>query len=99
MSFYAVILKTAERCSITEQERLRVQALFPRSKVFSLRFECDDNVEENITYTGVNTSISFLAVHAGTTLLEAKKRLAEVQATGRFPGANIRKMQVKLVYP
>jgi hypothetical protein len=27
-----------------------------------------------------------------------KKRLAEVNATGRFPGANIRRMQAKLVY-
>jgi hypothetical protein len=96
--FYAVILKTAERCTVTEGERLKAQALFPRSKVFSTRFQCDENIEENITYTNVDGKFGFLAVHAGTTLEEAKKRLAEVNATGRFPGANIRKMQAKLVY-
>lgn len=96
--FYAVILKTTERCNVTEEERLQAQALFPRSKVFSMRFQCDENVEENISYTNVDGKFGFLAVHAGTTLEEAKRRLAEVNATGRFPGANIRKMQAKLVY-
>lgn len=96
--FYAVILKTAERCSIAEEERLRIQALFPRSKVFSTRFECDDE-EEFISYTNVNDKFGFLAVYAGATLAEAKKRLAEVNATGQFSGANIRKMQVVLVSP
>src|SRR5262245_18208889 len=96
--FYAVILKTTERCTVTEEERLQAQALFLRSKVFSVRFQCDDNIEENITYTNVDIKFGFLAVHAGTTLEEAKKRLAEVNAMGRFPGANIRKMQAKLVY-
>jgi hypothetical protein len=98
-SFYAVILKTTEPCMITEEERLQAQALFPRSKVFSMRFQCSDNFEENITYTNVDAKFGFIAVYAGTTLEEAKKRLAEVNATGRFPGANIRKMQAKLVYP
>lgn len=97
--FYAVILKTAERCTITEEERLQAQGLFPRSKVFSVRFECDDNVEENISYTNVNEKFGFLAVHAGQTLKEANARLAEVRAAGRFPGANIRRMQARLVYP
>jgi hypothetical protein len=96
--FYAVILKTTEPCIVTEEERLQVQALFPRSKVFSLRFQCDEKIEENITYSNVDVKFGFLAVHAGTTLEEARKRLAEVRATGRFPGANIRKMQAKLVY-
>jgi hypothetical protein len=96
--FYAVILKTAEPCAVTEEERLQAQALFPRSKVFSMRFQCDDNIEENISYTNVDARFGFLAVHAGTTLEEARKRLAEVNATGRFPGANIRKMQAKLMY-
>ena len=98
-SFYAVILKTAERCTITEDERLQAQRRFPQTKVFSMRFYCDDNIEENISYTNVNDKFGFLAVYAGQTLKEAKARLAEVKATGRFPGANIRKMQAKLVYP
>jgi hypothetical protein len=96
--FYAVILKTTKRCAVTEEERLQAQALFPRSKVFSMRFQCDDNIEENISYTNIDVKFGFLAVHAGSTLEEAKKRLAEVNATGRFPGANIRKMQAKLIY-
>lgn len=98
MPFYAVMLKTAPRCSIGETERVQVQALFPRSKVFSERFECDDNIEENISYTNVDPAFSFLAVHAGATLKEAKNRLAAVKATRRFPGATIRKMQAKLIY-
>lgn len=69
--FYAVILKTAERCTITEEERLQAQGLFRRSKVFSMRFQCDDNVEESIGYTNVNDKFGFLAVHAGQTLKEA----------------------------
>jgi hypothetical protein len=98
-TFYTVILKTTERCVITEDERLRVQALFPGSKVFSMRFNCDDDVEENVSYTNVNDKFGFLAVYAGRTLKEAKARLEQVKAAGRFPGANIRKMQAMFVYP
>jgi len=98
-SFYAIILKTAERCTITEKERLQVQALLAKSKVFSMRFSCDDDIEENISYTNVNDKYGFLAVYAGRTMKEARARLEEVKATGQFPGANIRKMQAKLVYP
>ncbi len=97
--FYAVILKTAQPCTITEEVRLETQTLFPQSKVFSTRFYCDENIEENISYTNINDQFGFLAVHAGTSLKEANQRLAEVKALGRFPGANIRKMQVKLVSP
>ncbi|HWA38699.1 MAG TPA: hypothetical protein VG873_12605 [Burkholderiales bacterium] len=97
--FYAVILKTAERCAIAEEERLQAQALFPRDKVFSMRFQCDDDIEEKISYTNVNDRFGFLAVYAGRTAKEANVRLAEVKATGRFPGANVRRMQARLVYP
>lgn len=97
--FYAVILKTAERCTISEAERLQAQELFPQNKVFSMRFYCDENIEENISYTNVNDKFGFLAVYAGRTLNEANARLAEVKTTVRFPGANIRKMQARLVYP
>jgi hypothetical protein len=98
-SFYAILLKSADRCTIAEEERLRAQELFPQSKVFSMRIHCDENIEENISYTNVNEEFGFLAVYAGRTWKEAKARLAEVKATGRFPGANIRKMQARLVYP
>jgi hypothetical protein len=97
--FYAVILKTAARCSIPEADRADVQKLFPRSKVFSTRFQCDDDVEENVAYTNVNEAYGFIAVYAGRTAKEAKARLVEVKATARFPGANIRKMQAKIVAP
>lgn len=98
-TFYAIILKTAERCTIAENERLQVQTLFPKRKVFSMRFSCDDDVEENITYTNVNDKFGFLAVYGGATMKDAKARLAEVLATGKFAGANIRKMQAKRVFP
>ena len=97
--FYAIILKTAARCTIPESDRLEVQKLFPSSKVFSERFNCDDDSEESIRYTNVNEQYSFLAVHAGATAKEANKLLSEVKATGKFPGANIRKMQGVFVFP
>jgi hypothetical protein len=97
--FYAVILRTTARCSLTEAERLQAQALFPGRKVFATRFYCGEDIEENISYTNVDEKYGFLAVHAGTTLEDARKLLRDVQAMGRYPGANIRKMQAKLVYP
>ena len=97
--FYAIILKTIEPCSISEKERLKVQALFPRSKVFFVRFGCIDDIEEYIRYTNVNDKVGFLAVYAGATVKEANVRLSEVKATGKFPGANIRKMQAVVVFP
>jgi hypothetical protein len=97
--FYAVILKTVPACSVTEAERTATQALWPGHKVFATRFGCDDNPEENITYTNVNAKVGFIAVYAGTTSAEANRLLAAVKATGRFPGANIRRMQAVLVYP
>lgn len=97
--FYAIILRTGARCKIKESERLRVQQLFPRNKVFMTRFECDDNPENNITYTNVDDKHGFLAVYAGATLAEAKKFLTKVKAASQFPGANIRKMQAVLIYP
>lgn len=97
--FYAVILKTATRCTVAEKERADVQALFPANKVFSMRFYCDEDVEEAISYTNVNDQFAFLAVHAGASKADGNKMLEAVRASGRFPGANVRKMQAKLVYP
>ncbi len=97
--FYAIILKTVERCSLAEPERLQAQALFPRNKVFGTRFYCGEDIEENISYTNVDEKHGFLAVYAGATMADAKKLMHDVEASGRFPGANIRKMQAKLVYP
>ena len=33
-----------------------------------MRFQCDDDIEENISYTNVNDKYAFLAVYAGATL-------------------------------
>lgn len=95
--FHAVILRTAAKCSISEDERLEAQRLFPSNKVFSTRFGCED--EETITYGNVDPQWGFLAVHAGAGMAEARKLLERVKATGKFPGANIRRMEAVLVYP
>ena len=97
--YYAVILRSARPCAIPERDRAAAQALFPGQKVFSHRFECDDDVENNVTYTGVNRSAGFLAVYAGRNRQQASAMLARVARTGRFPGANLRRMQVVFVFP
>src|ERR1043165_3180608 len=61
--FWAVILRTADPCTIQDKERAAAQALFPRNKVFHTRFECDGDVENNVTYTNVNAKFGFLAVY------------------------------------
>ncbi|MFN2577625.1 MAG: hypothetical protein ABR607_08045 [Pyrinomonadaceae bacterium] len=95
--FYAVILKTAERCSIPDQERVSVQALFPRNKVFLDRFDCGP--EDNITYSTVDHKYTILAVYGGSTKRQAQSILAHARTNGRFPGAYLKRMQVVLVHP
>ena len=93
--FYAIILKSVgtseDDCDVfvPESERLAVQALFPDHKVFSSR--CPD--VETLFYTNVNSKHRIMAVYAGTTLVEARRLLESVKATGKFPGANIRRMR------
>ncbi len=101
--FYAIILKSMSArsgdasadCSshFSEGERLEVQSLFPDRKVFASRFDCLDNT---VFYTNVDARYNFLAVYAGETEREARQVLRKVQSTGRFPEANIRRMQVRL---
>lgn len=98
-SFFAVILRSGARCSITEADRAPVQAGFPDRKVFAERAMCEDDVENNVAYTGVSDSVSFLAVFAGRDRPAADSALAEVQRSGRFPGANLRRMQVVFMIP
>ena len=103
--FYAVILKrvhvAAENCDkfISEEDRLSAQALFPHRKVFTSR-RCADAGE--VGYSNVNDTDAtddhgrpseFMAVYARATLAEANRMLAAVKATGKFPGANIRRMR------
>jgi hypothetical protein len=93
--FYAVVLKSMKaddaNCEafIPEEERLRVQALFPRQKVFSTR--CVEPGE--LYYTNISANQRFMAVYAGRTRAEAARTLAAVKATGQFPGANLRRMR------
>jgi hypothetical protein len=103
-SFYAIILQSMkvneDNCDvfIPERDRLAAQALFPDHKVFTSR--CFDT--ENLFYTdetaprkGTNISDThrIMAVYAARTLAEAKRFLESVKATGKFPGANIRRMR------
>ena len=93
--FYAVILKSMtakeEDCNtfVPETERLQTQLLFPDRKVFSSR--CVDI--ENLFYTNIDSKYRIMAVYAGTTLPEAKRVLETVKATGKFPGAYLRRMR------
>ena len=96
--FYAVILKSAAKCAIGEDERVRIQALFPGRKVFSARFECDGDVENNVRYTNVDASRGFIAVHAGASAGDAAKVVAEAKSKG-FADANARRMQAVFVHP
>lgn len=93
--FYAVMLKSVkspdDNCDVfvSESERVAAQALFPDHKVFASR--CTE--PGHLYYTNTSSNAHFMAVYAGTTLSEANRMLAAVQATGKFPGANIRHMR------
>lgn len=93
--FYAVILKSVaakeEDCDtfVPEVERLATQTLFPDRKVFASR--CVD--VENLFYTNVDPKFRIMAVYAGATPGEAKRVLEAVKATGKFPGAYLRRMR------
>jgi hypothetical protein len=93
--FYAIVLKSVpadeEDCNVfvPEAERLEAQTLFPDHKVFTNR--CYDI--ENMFYSNVNPKFRIMAVYGGTTLAQAKHVLAAVKATGRFPGAYLRRLR------
>jgi hypothetical protein len=95
--FYALILKSAKLCSIAEEERAQVQALFPGRKVFVHQHFCE-GFHDKVTYTNVNRKVGFMAVYAGETEAEARKLLAEVKAAGRFADASLRRMQVVITW-
>ena len=96
--FYGIVLKSAKlknwgdcaNPSFAESERLPIQEMFPHNKVFALN--C---VETGMNYyTGVAGKTAFIGVYAGLTLAEANKFLKTVQATGKFPGIKVRRMQI-----
>lgn len=64
--------------------------------MFLHRYFCE-NFADKATYTNVNRKAGFIAVYAGRSEAEAKQFLAEVKAAGRFPDANLRRMQVVLI--
>ena len=93
--FYAVVLKSMnasdENCDlhIPESERLAAQALFPGRKVFASR--CVE--PGTLYYTNTRPNTRLMAVYAGPTLAEANRILAAAKATGKFPGAFVRRMR------
>ena len=101
--FYSIILQSkradAGNCDdfIPETERLAAQALFPDHKVFSSR--CFD--PENLRYEDMSSGkakilsedFRIMAVYAGASMAEARRFLATVNATGKYAGANIRRMR------
>jgi len=102
--FYVVILKSVpsnnDSCDvfIPETERLAAQALFPDHKVFSSRcidpenlFYLDETVKTRVK--NISETHRIMAVYAGTTLADAKRVLETVKATGKFHGANIRRIR------
>ena len=98
--FYAIILKSVpskeEDCSVfvSEPERTAAQALFRDHKVFTSR--CADPGEPEsgmLFYTNVDPKFRIMAVYGGTTLVESKRVLAAVKATGKFPDAYVRRMR------
>ena len=94
--FYAVILKSltvAEdydcNAFVPEAERLAAQALFPDHKVFTSL--CTE--PGNLFYTTIGEKHRIMAVYGGTTFAESKRMLEAVKATGKFPGAYVRRMR------
>jgi hypothetical protein len=92
--FYAIILKSVravrDDCNafVAEAERLRAQELFPDHKVFASRcYEAG-----SVYYSPVAENQHFMAVYAGKTRAEAGRMLTDVKATGKYPGANLRRM-------
>ena len=96
--FYAVFLKSVrdeslhgDNCDlfIPEPEREAAQALFPRHKVFTSR--CME--PGDLFYEGVADNARFMAVYGGRTRAEGLAMLEKVKATGKYPGANLRRLR------
>jgi hypothetical protein len=93
--FYAVILKSvpspADSCDnyIPEPDRIAAQVLFPNNKVFTSR--CVE--PGRVSYSNTSAKAQFMAVYAGLTQADANKMFALIKASGKFPGANIRRMR------
>jgi hypothetical protein len=99
--FYAVILKSVKTSAesdcalVTDAERAAAQSDFADRKVFTSRHSCP---EELVFYESIAPGFNFMAVYAGTTAATAKRMLARVKATGRYPQAYIKQLRVGLEY-
>jgi hypothetical protein len=97
--FYGIVLRSkkmkpewgdCEHPIFGENERLKIQDMFARNKVFTLNcVESGSNY-----YTGVADQTAFIGVYAGRTRAEADAFLKKVQATKKFAGANVHRLQV-----
>lgn len=92
--FWAVVLRSGPRCSIGEAARRRAQARFPDRQVFVHHFDCDGDVERNVTYDGVRRDVAFLAVYGGRTREEADAFRRRDPAVAAWTGAYLRRMRV-----
>ena len=96
--FYAIVLRSVpsppDTCDnfIPEPDRLAAQVLFPNNKVFTSR--CAEPGQ--VSYSNTNEKAQFMAVYAGRTPADANRLLATVKASGKFPGANIRRMRAMI---
>ena len=77
---------------IPEPERIAAQILFTQNKVFTSR--CAEPGQ--VSYSNTSSKAQFMAVYAGATQADANAMLAKVKATGKFPGANIRRMRAMI---
>ena len=96
--FYGIVLRSkkmkdwgdCEHPMFGEMERLEIQDMFSHNKVFTQNcFETGNNY-----YTGVADQTALIAVYAGRTLAQANAFLRTVQATKKFPGIRVRRMQI-----
>lgn len=96
--FYGIILKSKKMSdwgdcanpTFPESERLEIQEMFPKNKVFSLNcVEAGTNY-----YTLVAEQTAFIGVYAGSTQAAANTFLKKVQATGKFAGIRVRRMRI-----
>jgi len=107
--FYAVFLQSVKaepddgphgdkRCGgyFDERQRLAAQKLFPTNKVFASRHGC--SINGAVYYPGANRDYNFLAVYAGATKAEAENMLTKVKTTGKYPGANLRRIRAAMIF-
>ena len=99
--FWALLLRTAAPCSISEDERAELQTYFQQHRVFMNRFGCDDEsgADEFMTYAGVEAEQTFIAIYGGSKRRHAEWLEAIPMLKARYPDLAVVKMQAILVHP